>query len=98
MGQQLSKIAKRRRRKNYLERKKELAKAGVSRKARAAKPEKGAKKAPVKKATKKPVAKKVEAVVEEVVVDTAAVETAAAEAPAIEATEPVEAAAESTAE
>jgi hypothetical protein len=57
MGQQLNKIVKRRRRKNYLARKKALAKAGVSRKARLAKaPVKKAtvaKKAPAKKATSK---------------------------------------------
>ena len=39
MGQQLNKIVKRRRRKLYLARKKALAKAGVSRKARTAKSE-----------------------------------------------------------
>lgn len=54
MGQQLNKVIKRRRRKKYLERKKALAKAGVSRKARSAKADKGVKKAPAKK----PAAKK----------------------------------------
>lgn len=62
MGQQLNKIVKRRRRKKYLERKKALAKAGVTRKARAAKVEKVVKKAPAKKsAAKKSAAKKVDA-------------------------------------
>jgi len=55
MGQQLNKIVKRTRRKKYLERKKALAKAGVSRKARAAKAEP---KTDKKTAVKKPVAKK----------------------------------------
>ena len=54
MGQQLNKVIKRRRRKLYLARKKALAKAGVSRKARAVKSEaKTAKKAPAKKAAVK---------------------------------------------
>lgn len=64
MGQQLNKVIKRRRRKNYLDRKKALAKAGVSRKARSAKADaKGAKKAPAKKAAAKkaPAKPKVEA-------------------------------------
>lgn len=62
MGQQLNKIIKRRRRKLYLARKKALATAGVSRKARAAKSEaKPAKKAPAKKAAAKKAAPKVKA-------------------------------------
>ena len=52
MGQQLKKVAKRRRRQSYLTRKKALAKAGVSRKARAAA------RSEAKASTKKPAAKK----------------------------------------
>lgn len=63
MGQQLNKIVKRRRRKNYLDRKKALAKAGVSRKARVVKSEaKAVKKAPAKKAAAKKAAPKAKAV------------------------------------
>lgn len=76
MGQQLNKIIKRRRRKAYIARKKALVKAGVSRKARAAKSEpKAAKKAPAKKAATKKAAKPAAAPVEAV----AAVEAPAAE-------------------
>lgn len=92
MGQQLNKIIKRRRRKAYIARKKALVKAGVSRKARAAKSEpKAAKKAPAKKAATKKAAKTVaavEAIVAapvEAVVEAAPVEAVAAvEAPAAE--------------
>jgi len=77
MGQQLNKIVKRRRRKKYLERKKALVKAGVSRKARTAKSEaKAVKKAPAKKAAAKKAPAKPKAV--EVAVE-AAPEAAAQE-------------------
>lgn len=67
MGQQLKKVAKRRRRLSYLTRKKALAKAGVSRKARAAarsEAKASTKKPAAKKAAKKPAAKKAAAAVE----------------------------------
>ncbi len=78
MGQQLNKTIKRRRRKAYLARKKALVKAGVSRKARAAKSEpKAAKKAPAKKAAAKKAVKP--ASIEAVEAVVAAVEETAAE-------------------
>lgn len=55
MGQQLNKVIKRRRRKKYLERKKALAKAGISHKSRSARAEAKSAKKP---AVKKPAAKK----------------------------------------
>lgn len=66
MGQQHSKIIKRRRRKAYLERKKALAKSGVVRKSSRVKAEAGsdekkaAKKPAAKKSTKAPAVKKAE--------------------------------------
>ena len=81
MGQQLQKIVKRRRRKKYLDRKKALAKAGVTRKARAAKVEKTVKKAPTKKApAKKAATKKADVAVAEI-----AAPVVEAAAPAVEA-------------
>ena len=53
MGQQSNKITKRRRRANYLKRKKELAKLGGIAKKAPAKKEAPAKKAPAKKAADK---------------------------------------------
>jgi len=84
MGQQLNKIVKRTRRKKYLERKKALVKAGVSRKARAAKAEpKGVKKADAKKPAAKKAApskpKAAEVAAEVAVETTAPVETAVQE-------------------
>ena len=71
MGQQIKKVIKRRRRKDYLRRKNEQAKLGGSvkkasivKKAPAASAEKAEKKAPAKKAAKKAPAKKAAKVVE----------------------------------
>ena len=87
MGQQSNKIIKRRRRADYLKRKKEQAKLGGIAKKPAVKKETVAKKAPAKKAAKKApakkTAKKTEAAAPEAVVETAAEETAV-ETPAAE--------------
>jgi hypothetical protein len=93
MGQQLRKIAKRRRLKAYIERKKALAKQGIARKiSRPSKVAAEAEEKPAaKKAVKKKVTKKVAAAkapeaeapeVEETVVDTPATEGTEAEAAA----------------
>ena len=86
MGQQLNKTIKRRRRKAYIARKKALIKAGVSRKARAAKSEpKAVKKAPAKKTATKKAAKNVAAVDAVVAAAVEAVEVAeTVETPAAE--------------
>ena len=80
MGQQLKKVAKRRRRQSYLTRKKALAKAGVSRKARAAaRSESKAKKPAAKKtAAKKSAKPKAVEAAETTVAPVEAVETAPA--------------------
>ena len=92
MGQQSKKIIKRRRRADYLKRKKEQAKLGGIAQRPSIKKAEGAKKAPAKKAVaKKAPAKKLakKAAAEETqvdaVLDTAAPEVTEATAPAVEA-------------
>ncbi len=90
MGQQLRARLKRRRRKSYLARKKELAKSGLARKsARSKAPSADAKVAAKKSPAKKPSAAKKapakpEAKIEEVIEQTPAVETVAEAAAVVE--------------
>lgn len=84
MGQQHNKVIKRRRRKAYIQRKKELAKAGIATRVKGGKSS-GALKAAVKKTVKKPAAKKVAKPKKEEVAEVTAAETPVAEeAPAAE--------------